>query len=497
MRAIFNTIYIRIKNYWHLDLILFLAIYATLFNQLTTMPMYIWDEAVYADNSLQMIFNKNFLINYFDGTPDMWNMNPPLSTWIHIPFMLLFNYSELAMRLPSALSGVIICFFFISFFHKHFKNDLLGYFSSFVLLTTSGFVAFHVTRTGDLDAIVSLFSTLYVIFFYLYIEYESKKYLMLTFLFILCAYFTKSVAGLLFLPGLLFYAIYKRKLKMFLFSKHFLLYLSVFIFVIISYYITVDYMQTGFVKLFIERAITGRYFETNEGHSQPFFFYFTIMRNITFKHWIFLLPLSLLLLLFEKNKKMKDFLIYIVVSSFLFFVVISFSETKLAWYNAQIFPFLSIWVAYGIFNFISFISCSFDNTVWLKRVVIVLFIIAIFGSPFLSITNDIIDKRNDFSSEIKYGLTLNEMKIVLPSEKQVELLVAGFNPHTIYYKNLYNQIFKYNISIQNIVSSLSLEVGKTYMFFHPHLINYFNAYIYSVVYQKDEMLVIKIINKKL
>ena len=46
--------------------------------------MRMWDEARFAVHAMEMARNGNWLVQHFDGSPDMWSTKPPLATWLQV-----------------------------------------------------------------------------------------------------------------------------------------------------------------------------------------------------------------------------------------------------------------------------------------------------------------------------------------------------------------------------------------------------------------------------
>src|SRR5689334_7682615 len=122
------------------------------FSHLTSHPMQGWDEARQAVSAFEMIQNKKFFVNYFDGSPDMWSTKPPFFIWIVALSMKIFGYSLFGIRLPSALFGLGTALLLL-FFGKNYLRDIrIGIIALLILITSSGFIDFHSVRTADYDA---------------------------------------------------------------------------------------------------------------------------------------------------------------------------------------------------------------------------------------------------------------------------------------------------------------------------------------------------------
>jgi len=193
-----------------------------LFIHIDVLPFRLWDESRLASNAYEMHRNGNLIVTYYEGQPEMWNTKPPLVIWMQLLFIKILGFNELAVRLPSAICGLITCIALLFFSQKFFKTFLVGAFACLVLITTNGYVDGHAIRTGDYDGPLALFTTIFVLAAFLYEESENKKWLIPLFGAITLAVLTKSIQPLLFVPGITLYFLSRRKLK-FLFTKPFII----------------------------------------------------------------------------------------------------------------------------------------------------------------------------------------------------------------------------------------------------------------------------------
>jgi len=500
MRPLLQTIYYNIKNNWYAQLVLLLIAYVSLFNHLGSAPIHTWDEGVYASNALEMLLRGNFLIKYYDGSPEMWATQPPLAAWIHVTFFLIFGISELAIRIPSAISGLIIIFILIKFFHKEFNIKQIGYFSSLVLLTSSGYISYHVARTADLDAFVTMFSFIYIIYFYRFIksDLKNKKYLIITLVAIFCAFFTKSIAGLIYLPVLFLFLLYSKKAIRFFKLKELYLTIIILAIIFISYYWIHELKTPGYIKTAFFREITGRFSGTiGDNHPGPFLMFFTNLRDNSFTPWFFLLPISIFFIIIQKTKEFRDFFIYIISLALFYWLVISSSSTKLIWYNAQLYPLLSILVGLCIYYLYDSILIKISPNKIIKIIFFFCFITALFYYPVYNINRKNITEKTGMGPDENYGPTLKKIKDLYPNIKNIDILHIGFSPHVTYYKTLFNKFYGYNITNRSIIEKITFEQNSFILFWHPAVFDVLNKdYNYSVIFQNEEMYLVKVKNRK-
>ncbi|HRS18061.1 MAG TPA: glycosyltransferase family 39 protein, partial [Bacteroidales bacterium] len=163
-------------------LIILGLMYMPIFGHLDTLPIRIWDESRLAINSYEMLQNRDYIVTHYDGKPDMWNTKPPLLIWIQVLFMKMFGVNEFSVRLPSAIAAFLTCITILFFSVRYLTNFWFGFIAVFVLMTSHGYINIHATRTGDYDALLTLFTTLSGLLFFVYCEKQNYKYLYLFFL---------------------------------------------------------------------------------------------------------------------------------------------------------------------------------------------------------------------------------------------------------------------------------------------------------------------------
>ncbi len=154
------------KNYFaFLSLLLVLTLLPILI-YINSSAIRVWDEGRQAVNATLMLFNRNYLVTYFDGIPDLWNTKPLLLIWLQVLGLKIFGISEVGLRVPSAVAALLTVGLLFWFGWHKLQKPLIGIFSALILLSTRGYVAQHVILTGDFDALLTLFITAYSLFFF-------------------------------------------------------------------------------------------------------------------------------------------------------------------------------------------------------------------------------------------------------------------------------------------------------------------------------------------
>lgn len=370
----------QINKYGNFTFIFFLCFillfsFFPLFVNLDKLPIRLFDESRLANSALEMNRTHEFLVVKYKGEPEMWSTKPPLMIWCQVIFMKLIGETEWAVRLPSAISGLLIILILYLFLWKTKGSVFFGLFSSLILVATPGFITEHGTRTGDYDAMLVLFLMLQFCCYYFYLEKANNpKILYCLFVFIILAVYTKGIAGFMLLPGLFLYTLYKKRLKFILLQKHFwtgILFTACFIF---GYYLLREVFNPGYINKVIENEITYRYFEVNEGHVGDWNFYLLYLRDIGYAWWYFIAAAGILTIFTFHSVMLRNLVLYTAINLLVFLIIISCSETKIEWYVLPLFPLLAIMGGAFFYFLYTLVSTKFQCYIQkLKFLVLFLF----------------------------------------------------------------------------------------------------------------------------
>ena len=228
-----------------------------------------WDESRLACNALEMSENGNYIVTHFENQPDLWNTKPPLMIWLQVASCKIFGFNEIGIRIPSAIAALLTALCLLLFCLHFLKNKLWGFIAVIILVTSPGYISTHITRTGDYDALLTLFTTIYCLAFYLFLESEWKKkniFLLISFAGITFAVMTKGVAGLFYIPILFLYTLFRKKLFTTLKNPFFYFGLLFFILFVGGFYFLREMSSPGFLKAVYENELGGRFLNTVEMH---------------------------------------------------------------------------------------------------------------------------------------------------------------------------------------------------------------------------------------
>lgn len=424
---------------------------------LGTLGLRMWDESRNAVNALEMSVNGNYIVRYYNGHPDDWELKPPLLIWLQMLFLKILGYNETALRLPSAISSLLIIVIIIYFLKKEFSNNYAGFLSGLVLITSPGYLGEHTGRTGDHDLLLCLWMTLSILFFYKFIFYNNYLFSGLFFLGLILGYFTKSIASLMFLPGMLFFTIHQGKFLYLI--KNWKTWIGVLFttLLIFAYYYFREQQQPGYINLVWNNELFPRYINSEEKFNNEDAFYY--LRNLyleRFAHGIFFLPIAIFFILKRANEKVKSFVLLLVYCIFSYTIILSLGS-KNYWYDAPLFPLLSIINGLGFFYLIEMVLINLNSdSTGNKIVVITFFIIGVFGNAYQEIIERVYKPKN-YQNDLEYGGFMKKLQKNSPEKKNYTILFEGYNAPLMFYSGVYNYVNGYEIKITENIQKIRIN----------------------------------------
>ncbi len=428
-----------------------------LFSHLDEIPFQNWDEARLAENAFEMDHDHNYIVTHFLGNPDMWNTKPPLMIWLQVLFIKLLGPGELAVRLPSALAALATCLLIYWFLAKKLKTPLLGLFSCLVLITVPGYVGIHGTRTGDYDSLLALFLTAYSLFFYLYLEESKKKYLALAFAGIILAGLTKGIAGLMLLPALFLYTIYKKRLLTVVKESYLYIGICSFVVIVIGYYFLRAHYNPGYIDAVKANELGGRYSNTLENHNGGAYFYFDEIAYSQFKYWFLLLLPGAIFGIRSKFKWMQDLTILLLFVTISYFLIVNNAQTKIIWYILPLYPFFSMMVAtfiYGIYQLLATINVE---TQLRTNILPIAFIALLCLTPYINIMDQVLNKKTNGGMSVENGDMTQFLSDVYRGKRNIDscTVVTDLDQNVVCYQSMFANRhkpvqFSYNREFKNV-----------------------------------------------
>lgn len=406
--------------------------YFPLFYQLDTLPLRLWDEARRGVNALEMAAGESpLLVPTFDGEPDRWGTKPPLLVWSQAWCIQLLGPGELAVRLPAALAGLATALLLFFFARRQLGEGRIGLLAALILLTSDLYIESHGARAGDFDAVLVLWLTGSVLFFYSYLQARKSSDLYLAAVFLLLAGWTKGVAAFFFVPAMVLYALINR-------SHHWIwrewrLYVSVGLagIGVLGYYFLRELYDPGFLQAVWENELGGRYLASQEGHQWgPFFYLRMLWKYELFSPWLAWLPFALLA--GYHHPKFRALQGYLLGLSLWLLLVLAGSATKLTWYMLPIFPLLALMIGLGFWRGYVVLTERFQQPDWLPIAMALALFLAIFGAPYYRIVQKVNQRQHgpDYQQVTVYRDFFRN----LPANTQATVLLPSFNPHAVFYQ---------------------------------------------------------------
>jgi 4-amino-4-deoxy-L-arabinose transferase-like glycosyltransferase len=316
------------------------------FYHLGALPLYPWDESRLAETALEMTRNGNWLVTYYEGTPDLWSPKPPLMIWLMALSIEAFGPVEWAVRLPSAIAASITTVVLYLFLSVHFRDRLAGFVASAALMSTLGYVAKHAARSADYDALLTLWTTLYMLAFYLALENEKRRSLYLAAFAVasVLAVLTKSIQGVIFFAPLAAYVVAVRQHRLLLKAPS--LYLAFLVPIALGclFYVVREHADPGYIAAALHTDV-GRFTAGIDGRPNNNPLYYVLQpRNLP---WLPGLPFALWICWRHGRPREKALTGFLGTSVLGYFLIISFAQTKQGWYALPLHPLCALMIGVG------------------------------------------------------------------------------------------------------------------------------------------------------
>jgi 4-amino-4-deoxy-L-arabinose transferase-like glycosyltransferase len=462
-----------------------LIAYFPLFLHLGSDPIYAWDESMFAMRAYQLANSGTFLENFGDYVAGFNNPNikPPFGTYFQALSFKIFGYNELALRLPVALFCLSTGILLIWFFYRYFYNPLLGFLSAMVLVCSPGYITPHLARTGDHEGILIFLALAALLSFYQYTENKQPKWIYLSAMFFAFGFLTKNLVVLFPLPAMLLYLVYQKQLLTFIKSKAVWQSAALFLVILgINYFIVWRVSPYNFRFLGFGN-VQDRFVNVVHGHAAPLSYYWTELGTVNFFPWVWLLPVGLTALALNKNSRYRSFMLLMLASSISHLMVITISKTKLPWYDASVYPWLSVIAAFGLWAIWEQFLSQFSLSAKARLGSISLLTMAVFGYSY---TQEVAEnmKRLIYSPQQKVGLLLMDVRDHHPELKTITVIDDNNKGNLVasFYISSMNDHYGYDIKWQNHYRNI--EVGDTLGLCTTQLIQWADS-LYSQKTLKD------------
>lgn len=482
-----------------LPLFLLLALsFIPLFWLLGSLPVQQWDEARTGLNGLGIWRYNDWLVLRYQGQPDLWNGKPPLWPWVLALSFKLLGATELALRLPAALAALATVLLVYRAGSQWLKSRLGGLLAGLVLLTTQGYVTLHVARSGDFDALLTLWTTAGALAWLAYLHTGRTRWAWRTGLFFTLAVLTKGIAGSLFGPGLLVATVVLKRSTRLTRWAPWLAAGLVGVAALLWYSIR-ELAAPGYLAGVWQYEVGGPASAQLEGHFHPYEWYLSLMAETKFTVW--LLPALLgwfIGFLMPRQSREGTLSRFTATVAGTFLLIISLVQTKLSWYDAPVYPLLALQAAAGL--------------VWAGRIVLthlqrrpafgtqLAAVLAFAAFPYLAQWQFIrhLDDTRFKYSQLLYGRQLREQVRLYPELKEYAIATNGtFNDSPNFYRTAAELTYGHRIRRVAPWQLDSVQVGQTlvacgYKAYHPWQLRYQT----QVVCQTDSCMTLLLLSKR-
>jgi 4-amino-4-deoxy-L-arabinose transferase-like glycosyltransferase len=312
-------------------------------------PLQIWDEARIANYALEMVQSGNWLVPLYAYVPDHASVKPPLLVWQMALLMWLGLPPLLAVRMPTMLAALATLGTIWSVCRYALCDRVAAVIAGVLLISSRYYADIHVARTGDYDVLLSFFTLVYALTFWISIEQDRNlktTWLAISAITFFLAVMTKGTAGFFALAGLFVFSLVTGRLPTLLANFHVWLLALLALLLCAAYYGSRELYDPGFLQAVWYSEISGRFFEVSEGNTAgPRFYIHLLLR--TFEPGIILLPFVTLTIL-RGDPRRRSMAMLCLMCAATILVVLTTSQTKIYWYATPILPFLAIAAGLGI-----------------------------------------------------------------------------------------------------------------------------------------------------
>jgi 4-amino-4-deoxy-L-arabinose transferase-like glycosyltransferase len=436
-----------------------------IFQNLATPAIRQWDEAIYADNALEMYRTGDPVVLRRNGEVTFYNTKPPLVIWFQALSMHVFGPGEFAVRFPSALSGVLVCIMLLIFSVRTLKDPRVGIIAILVLATTYGYVRSHMLKTGDLDAVLVFWTTAYaLLFMHLLLQKPDNHRLFVTIggVCVAGAFMSKGIAGFMPLPGLLICALVMKRARWLIIQRHTWLVAGGVLLFSTGFYVVRELMYPGYMYKTWFSEYTRFFDNVMSWHNHPWYYYFWNWYRLEFfVPYVFWLPVALAIGLWSRVLRKPVMLMAIYV--FTFIAILSYPIVKLMWYDAAAYPFLALICASGAVALWDGLMDKARAAGSVREVLFVPLLVLLFAKPVCDMYKRNAELREPFDILEREGDFVRTLHKTEPELRAYDILMMyDQNAHYTqidFYVNAYNRYQGYHLEL--ITDTLLVQPGDT------------------------------------
>lgn len=412
---------------WFIGAIILAA--SVLFYRLAALPIQVWDEARLANNALEMTQTGLSIITTYAGLPDHWNTKPPLLIWLMSMSIRVFGPNEWGVRLPSVLAAMVTAVIVFTFCTCCLRRPFVGFLSVLFLFGTPGYIHFHGARTGNYDAMLTLWTTSYLLAGYMFLQEQTSRktlWLFISAVGILFALFTKTVQGLIFLPALFVYAASQRRLMEVLQSPAIYIHGILILVACGGYYFAREHVDPGYFANAQANDLMGRYGTVLDGHQGGPLFYLLLLIEYP---WLVISLAIAAYQIWRGQAERRQISTFLGLVSLFYLLIISSASSKLPWYAMPLCPLSAIIMAIALEQLLEGITIRAGRPKKMMRRMIVA--IAILASIGVFASNAYLLNRNDAGMKVvepdQYSFFLRSHDVQRSSLQKFVVIHPGYS----------------------------------------------------------------------
>ena len=311
-----------------------------LFHRLGRHELGKYDEARRGVNAIEMTGGGvHPLVPTYAGKPDHWGTKPPLLVWAQVAAMHFFGTTRFAVRFPSAVATLALVVLLLYWSHRAWGGYLAGAVAAAYTLGSAEFMSSHGARTGDFDALLTLFLAAQLYFIDAYVQSGKRRELWMFGLSLALAGWTKGVAGCFFLPGIGLWLLARPEARRLLARPGIWVAGLGGLGTILLYYVLRELVDPGYLQLVWDNELGGRYLNVSEGHDGAWYYYLDALWFDEGNYWQNFLIVPAVATLLGRRLPAAQ-LVGLVLASFL--LVLSLGSTKLFWYKGPALPLIGM-----------------------------------------------------------------------------------------------------------------------------------------------------------
>ena len=254
-------------------LMLFLALFLSFFATLGWLPLFDLDEGAFSEATREMLESGNYLTTYLNG--ELRFDKPIFIYWFQALSVKIFGLNEFAVRLPSAMAGMlwVIATYIFTQYHSNARRAFI---TAFIMIASLQITI--IAKAAIADALLNLFIALAMFALYRLYETKENKFIYLTYLFVGLGALTKGPVAIMIplVVSLLFFMI-KGEWKFWIKSVFNPLGIGIFLLVALPWYI-LEYIDQGekFIEGFFLKHNISRFSGAMEGHYGSLVYYIPV-----------------------------------------------------------------------------------------------------------------------------------------------------------------------------------------------------------------------------